>query len=325
MRLGAALSAMMLVLFASATPALTAEYPDQTVKVVVPFPAGGFMDAVARVSTERLARSLGRPVVVENRAGAGGKIGEEFVANSNADGYTLLISLVIRPTLMQVVGSGGREIDILDAFVPIGPIGSSPMILNVSPNLGVKDFATFVQKIRSEPDKHNYASAGTGTPSHIASAQLVRQLGLKAVHTPYRGGAPALQDLAAGIVSWIIDTPTGSLPLIQGNKIVPLVVLNPTRIKQLPEVPTLAEGGHSSFKDEVMAVYLMAPAATPKPVVDRLSAALMELQADPAVKARLENIAIEPAPPTDVRATRRVVHEQIEAWDKAVKQAKEQQ
>jgi tripartite-type tricarboxylate transporter receptor subunit TctC len=321
-----ALSALMFILCAVPNAALSAEYPDQPVKVVVPFPAGGFMDTVARVATDRLTQSLGKPLVIDNRGGAGGKIAEEFVANSNPDGHTLLIGLVIRPTLMQAVDTGGGpDIDIMSTFVPIGPIGSSPMLVNVSPSLGVKDFASFVAKVRSEPDKHAYASAGVGTPGHIAVAQLARQFGLKAVHAPYRGGAPALQDLAAGVVSWIVDTPTGSLPLIQAERIVPVALLNPTRIKQLPAVPTLTELGHSSFRDEVMTVYLMAPAATPKPVVDRLSAAIAELQADPEVKSRLEKISIEPAPPTDLQATRKLVHEQIEAWNNAVKQIKQAQ
>jgi tripartite-type tricarboxylate transporter receptor subunit TctC len=151
---------------------------------------------------------------------------------------------------------------------------------------------------------------------------LVRQLGLQAVHVPYRGGAPALQDVAAGVVIWMVDTPSGSLPLIQGGRLVPLFVVNPTRVKQLPGVPTLAELGHPSFRDEIMSIYLMAPAATPKPVTERLSAVLMQLQADASVSSQLENIAIEPSPPTDLQATRRLVREQIEAWDKAVKQTK---
>ena len=272
MRLRLASRALLLSMLASINSAL-AQYPDQPVKVVVPFAAGGFMDTVARVATERLARSLGRPLMIENRAGAGGRIAEEFVANSKPDGYTLLFGLVIRPTLMQALPTPEPDIDILKAFVPIGPIGTSPMLLNAAPALGVKDFASFVAKVRSDPGKHTYASAGVGTPGHVAAAQLARQLGLKAVHAPYRGGAPALQDLAAGVVSWIVDTPTGSMPLIQADKIVPLALLNPTRLKQLPNVPTLGELGHSAFRDEVMSVYLMAPAATPKPVIDRLSAA----------------------------------------------------
>jgi len=322
MRLRLASSALLLSMLASINPAL-AQYPDQPVKVVVPFAAGGFMDTVARVATERLARSLGRPLIIENRAGAGGRIAEEFVASSKPDGYTLLFGLVIRPTLMQALPTPEPDIDILKAFVPIGPIGSSPMLLNAAPALGVKDFASFVAKVRSEPGKYTYASAGVGTPGHVAAAQLARQLGLKTVHAPYRGGAPALQDLAAGVVSWIVDTPTGSMPLIQADKIVPLALLNPTRLKQLPNVPTLGELGHSAFRDEVMSVYLMAPAATPKPVIDRLGAALMELQADPAVTSRLESISIEAAPPTDLQATGKMVQEQIEAWRKAVTQAKE--
>ena len=323
MRLWFALGAALFVMFANAERAVSQEYPDQPIKAVVPFPAGGFMDTVARVATERLSRNLGRPLVVENRGGAGGRIAEEFVANSKPDGYTLLIGLVIRPTLMQATDTGsGQDIEIAKAFIPIGPIGTSPMLVNVSPALGVKDFASFVAKMKAEPGKHTYASAGVGTPGHVAGAQLVRQLGLNVVHAPYRGGAQALQDVASGVVAWIVDTPVGSMPLVQANKVLPLALLYPKRIKQLPEVPTISELGHSLFRDELMSVYLMAPAGTPKPVIDRLSTALMELQEDPSVKSRLEAIAIDPAPPTDVQATSKLVREQIEAWDKAVKQSK---
>lgn len=321
MRLRFALSALLLSIFAGSSPAL-AEYPDQPVKVVVPFPPGGFMDIVARVATDRLAHNLGRPVVVENRAGAGGKIGEEVVANSKPDGYTLLVDLAIRPTLMQALPTSEPDIDILNAFTPIGPIGSSPMLLVAAPTLGVKDFASFMAKIRAEPDKHSYASVGVGSPGHIAAAQLANQFGLKAVHAPYRGGGPALQDLVAGVVSWIVVTPTGTMSLIEAGKIVPLALYNPTRLKQLPNVPTLGELGYPAFRDVVMSVYLMAPAATPKPVIDRLSAAILEAQADASVKARLEGIAIEPSPPTDVQATRKQIQEQIQAWESAVKQVK---
>jgi tripartite-type tricarboxylate transporter receptor subunit TctC len=322
-RLGIVLTALI-VMFAAANAALAADYPDRPVKVVVPFPAGGFMDVVGRIASERLSQSFGQPVVVENRGGAGGRIGEESVINSNPDGYTLLIDLIIRPTLMQMqtVNPADQDIDIEKAFVPIGPIGSSPMILNVSPGLGVKDFKSFVDKIKSEPGKYSYGSAGIGTPSQIVSAQLVRALGLQAVHVPYRGGAPALQDVTAGIVAWMVDTPSGSLPLIQGGRVTPLFVVNPTRVKELPDVPTLSELGHPSFQEEIMSIYLLAPAATPKTVIDRLSTALMQLQADTTVRSRLENIAIEPAPPTDLQAARKLVREQIDAWDKAVKQAK---
>src|SRR5258707_2202496 len=169
-RLGIVLTALI-VIFAGAKTAPAADYPDRAVKVVVPFAAGGFMDVVGRIASERLSQSLGQPVVVENRGGAGGRIGEEFVTELQPDGNTLLIDLVIRPTLtqMQPVSAGDQDIEIEKAFVPIGPIGSSPMILNVSPSFGVKDFASFVKKIRSEPGKHGYASAGVGTPSQVVS------------------------------------------------------------------------------------------------------------------------------------------------------------
>src|SRR5436305_14478106 len=304
MRLRVALTALMFMV-ACAGSAPAAEYPDQPVKVVAPFPAGGFLDVVARIASQRLSESLGKPLVVENRPGAGGKIGEDFVKNSKADGYTLLIDIITRPTLVQAVDAAEPEtIDIEKSFVTIGPIGSSPMILNASPSIGVKDFASFAQKLKSEPGKYTYASAGVGTPSHIVSAQLVRELGVKVVHAPYRGGAPALQDVTAGVVAWMVDTPSGSMPLIQGDKVVPLFVVNPNRVKSLPQLPTLGELGHPSFQNEVMSIYLLAPAALPDPVARRLSAALIELQGDGAVRSRLENISIEPVPPSDLAASR---------------------
>lgn len=321
MRCWTVIAALMLACSMSPLAAPAAEYPDQPVKIVVPFPAGGFIDSVARIATENLSRNLGKPLVVENKGGAGGKIGEEFAANSQADGYTLIIGLVIRPTLMQALEQTGPEIDITKVFIPIGPIGSAAMVLNISPRLGVKDFKSFIEKIKSEPGKHNFASVGVGTPSHIISTQLARQLGLNVVHTPYRGGPAALQDLAAGLVSWVIDTPTGSLPLIQANRVIPVAVINPTRVEQLADVPTLTELGNPSLKDGVMAVYLMAPTGTPKPIIDRLSSALMALQADGNVRSRLENIAFQPAPPTNVQQTQALVQQQIQAWDKAVKEA----
>ena len=322
MRPGLALGTLMLALLAGANPALAADYPEHAVKVVVPFPAGGFIDAVARIATQRLSVGLGQPVIVENRAGAGGRIGEEYVANANPDGYTLLIDIITRPTLMQAVNEAEPEtIDILKSFVPIGAIGSSPTVLDVSPGLDVRDFASFVRKIKSEPGTHSYASAGLGTPSYIVSAQLVREFGFNAVHTPYRGGAPALQDVAAGVMSWMVDTPSTSLGLVQAGKVVPLFIVYPVRVKALPDVPTLAELGYPSFKDEIMTIYLLAPASTPKAVTVRLSTAVMGLQGDATVTARLEKIAIEPAPVGDLEATRAQVSGQIAAWDRAVKRA----
>jgi hypothetical protein len=179
-----------LLLALAASPA-RAEYPEQPIRVIVPFVAGGFVDGFARIFTERLAGVLGKPVVVENKPGAGGKIGDDFVAAAPPDGYTLLIDDVTRPVLLTFGNPGAPAEDMLKTFALAGMLGTSPGVLTAAPALGVKDFAALVAKMRAEPGRHGYGSAGAGTPSHVVSAQLVRLLDLNVVHVPYRGGANA--------------------------------------------------------------------------------------------------------------------------------------
>ena len=162
------------VLIALAATQARAEFPDQPIKVVVPFAPGGFVDDFARIFTDRLGAVLGQPVIVENKPGAGGKIGDDMVAAAPPDGYTLLIDDVNRPILATLANPGPPSDDILKTFAFAGMLGYSPIVLTVAPALGVKDFSGFIAKMRAEPGRHSFASAGVGTPSHVISAQLVR-------------------------------------------------------------------------------------------------------------------------------------------------------
>jgi tripartite-type tricarboxylate transporter receptor subunit TctC len=187
-------------------------------------------------------------------------------------------------------------------------------VLTVAPDLGVKDFAGLIAKMRAEPGRHSFASAGVGTPSQVISAQLVRLFDLNVVHVPYRGGANALTDVAAGTVAWMVNTPNSSLALVEAGRLVPLFVIAPQRLKPLPEVPTLTELGYPQFENEISSMFLLAPAATPKPVLERLNAATNQVQKDKDVVARLAALALS-APPADISlaAIRALAEKQVAA------------
>src|SRR4029077_12461782 len=163
----------------------------------------------------------GKPVVVENKPGARGKIGDDAVASAPPDGYTLLIDDVNRPILATLANPGPPSDDMLKSFAFAGMFGYSPIVFTVAPALGVKDFAGLITKMRAEPGRHSFASAGVGTPSQVISAQLVRLFDLNVVHVPYRGGANALTDVAAGTVAWMVNTPNSSLALTEAGRLVP--------------------------------------------------------------------------------------------------------
>jgi tripartite-type tricarboxylate transporter receptor subunit TctC len=296
-----------------------------TIRLIVPFNAGGFIDGVARVFADRLQNILGQSVVIDNRLGAGGKVGEDFVANSDPDGTTLLVNVVTRPTLMQAVNPGPPEMDMLKSFAVVGVLAIAPITVNAAPQLGVKDFPSLVAKIKAEPGKHSYGSPGPGSPAHIISQQLVNLFSLNVVHVPYRGGAMALTDLQTGILTWLADTPSVSLQLIQAGKVIPMFVINSTRLKQLPDVPTMTELGLSQLRNEQTTIFLLAPAATPRPLLERLNAAVLQAHNDPLVTSRLDTLVLfQPPPNVSPDAAQALAAEQIEAWNAGVHLAQQQ-
>jgi tripartite-type tricarboxylate transporter receptor subunit TctC len=315
-----AAGAMFAVLAVSA--ALRAEYPDQPIKAVVPFAAGGYVDGFARIFTDRLGALLGKAVIVENKPGAGGKIGDDYVAASRPDGLTLLIDDVTRPVLSTLTNPDVAPNEMLENFALAGMLGSSPIILTAAATLGVKDFASLIAKVKAAPGKYSYGTPGPGTPSHVVSAQIVRLFRLDVVHVPYRGGAATLADVAGGTLAWMVNTPNSALPLIDAGKVVPLFVIGRKRLKQLHDVPTLEEIGYPQFTDEIGTIFLMAPAATPAPILDRLNEATNRVQKDPEVIARLDALALV-APPPDISraAIRALAAGQIAAWTRAVSMA----
>jgi tripartite-type tricarboxylate transporter receptor subunit TctC len=316
---GATIATVLTAILAAAPHPVRAEFPDQPVKIVVPFAAGGFIDGVARIYADRIAASLGKAVIIENRTGAGGKLGEDAVAAAAPDGYTLMLGSVIRPTLVQAVTPGVADTDILKAFVVVGELATTPVTLNVSLNLGVKDFRSAIAKIKAEPGVHSYGSPGIGTASQLVSAQLVRHFDLNITHVPYRGGAAALTDLAGGSIDWMADTPTSSKALADAGKIITVAVTGPTRLKQTPQVPTLVELGLEQFRNQVTGVFVLAPAGTPTPILQRLNTAIADAQKDPATVSRLDTLGLIAPSDISLTAAHAAVAREIEAWSKVVK------
>ena len=276
---------------APAAPAQPAPWPARPVRMVVPFPPGGPTDLVARVLAERMSRSLGQPIPVENRSGANGNIGNEAVAKAEPDGHTVLYntsSIALSPALYTRLSYDAQR-----DLAPVVQTATVPLVLAVNPALPVRDVRGFVEHLRARPNELSYGSAGAGNVTHLAAFLLLRSQGLEAVHVPYRGSAPALVDAAGGQVQFLTDTVNSALPLIREGRLRALAVTSPRRLAQLPKVPTIAETLIPGF-DVGAWQGIMVPARTPPAIIERLNAAAMEALADPDVRAKLAEQGAEP-------------------------------
>ncbi len=265
--------------------------PDRPLRLVVPFPPGGGTDIAARVVAERLAEALGQPVVIDNRPGANGAIAGEVVARAAPDGLSLLVATAAGFAAAPALGVT-LPYDVARDFAEVGMLGLFPLVLNVHPDVDARSLGEFVRLVRARPGVINYASAGTGGTNHLVMERLAEVAGLSMTHVPYRGAGPAQADLLSGQVQAMIDSLAASLGNIRAGRVRCLGVTTETRQPQIPDVPTLREQG-------VDLVYpgwasLVAPAGTPDPVLDALSAALVAAMAAPALTRRYLELAIEP-------------------------------
>jgi tripartite-type tricarboxylate transporter receptor subunit TctC len=309
-----AVLAFLLTLAMAATA--HAQYPDKPIRIVVPFPAGGVTDVVARLTAERLAAEFGQQVIVDNKAGAGGVIGTEFVAKAAPDGYTLLLT-----TPGHTINAALRAklpFDTEKDLVPIVVVGQVPMLLVTHPSLPVKDYAGFVDYARKNPGKINVSHAGNGTLPHVTMELLMVKEGMKVTNVPYRGAAPALADLVAGQVQAKLDTYTTSAQFIADKRLNPIAITSTRRLKHLPEVPTVMESvpGFEGY----LWMGLVAPAGTPQPVLDKLAAATKRAVDLADVQARFDKDGVEPAGtgPAEFKA---LIAREMAQWRELAKQA----
>jgi len=258
--------------------------PGKPIRFVVPYPPGGPTDLMARILQPELQKRLGVPVLVENRAGAGGNVGTDMVSKSAPDGHTLLLAA---SGPMAVNGSLYKSLPFnpVKDLAPVIQISAFPLVLELHPGFPAKTLPEFVAALKAKPNGYNYASAGSGTPQHLVGELFNRRQGVQMQHVPYKGAGPALNDVLGGQVSVMFDIIASSLPHIQAGKLRPLAVTSAQRSSTLPDVPTLAELGMTGF--DFTAWHGIAVAGgTPRPIVQKLNATLNAIFADPDVKKR---------------------------------------
>ncbi|MGX4770449.1 tripartite tricarboxylate transporter substrate binding protein [Bradyrhizobium guangdongense] len=280
-RLMLALAAGLLTAF-SASPSPAQEYPAHAVRIVVPFGAGGPADVAARLIGQALQERFGQPFVVENRTGAGGVIGTVEAAKSPADGYTLLMMSNTQTANESLLTAEQRKYDLMRDLAPIAPVNYSDLVIVVNPQVPVKTLAEFIALAKAQPGKLNYASSGQGTPYHMAGELFKAMAGIDVVHVPYRNSGEARSGVIGGQVQMMIDAVPAMAPNIGDNQVRALATTGKQRSTVLPNVPTAAEAGVAGYEATIW-LGLMAPAGTPKPVIDKLNSAVSAMVRRPDI------------------------------------------
>jgi tripartite-type tricarboxylate transporter receptor subunit TctC len=266
-----ALALTATVLATPATQCLAQDYPTRPIRIIVPFGAGGPADVTARLLGNVFPESLGQPVVVENRTGAGGVIGTVEAAKSPPDGYTLLMMSNTQTANESLMPQ--RKYELMRDLVPIAPVNYSDLVIVVNPSVPAKTLAEFIALAKSQPGKLNYASSGQGTPYHMAGELFKSMAGIDVVHVPYRNSGDARSGVIGGQVQMMIDAVTTMAPNVGAGQVRALATTGKTRSSVLPDVPTAGEAGVPGYEATIW-LGLMAPAGTPKPIIDKLNAAV---------------------------------------------------
>jgi tripartite-type tricarboxylate transporter receptor subunit TctC len=294
----------------------TEAYPDRPVKIIVPTPPGGPVDVIARIVANYLQGKLGEPFVVENRAGAGNTIGSKDAAEAVPDGHTLLYSaasgLIIAPLLHPDAGY-----DPLKSFAPVALVGATSTVLVVNPSLPAKTVPELVAYAKANPGKVNFSSGGIGVLPHLIGEMFKARAGIDIVHVPYKGGGPSINDVMAGNVQMTFEATSVLLPLIKVDRLRALAVTAAQRIPELPGVPTMIESGYPGFVTTAW-TGLLAPAGTPRPIIDRLNAAINEGLKAPELQYALEKLSYAPmgGTPADFTAT---MTSELATWSPIIK------
>jgi tripartite-type tricarboxylate transporter receptor subunit TctC len=303
--------------FAPAGAGDIATYPSATIRIIVPFPAGGTADALPRIIGERLQSRWNQSLIIVNRSGAGGNIGAETVAMAEPDGYTLLASppgpIVINEALYRQLAFRPSE------FEPVIVMGSVPNVMDVRPTFPAKSAHDVLNYILANPGKVTFASQGVGTTSHLSGVLFERLSNSSMVHVPYSGSAPALQDIMGDRVDLLFDNLASSLPLYRAQKLQILAVGSLQRIAALPDVPTVTEVGVPDFESGTWFA-IMAPAKTPPQLLDRLNKAVNEILSEPSVKSKFEELGVQPVGGTLVQTNSFITRER-QRWGELIRAA----
>lgn len=308
---------LLWILAASFSLGAAAAYPDRPLKLIVPFSAGGTVDAVARTLGTQLALQLNTPVVIENVPGAGGSLATQRVVKSAPDGYTLLFTTpnhTINPALNDKL-----SFDTAKDLTPISLVAQIPELLIAHAQQPYTDLAGFVKYATHNPDKLSYASAGNGTLPHVTMEMLLQKLNLKVQHIPYKGAAPALNDVLSGVVPLKFDTIATSAGHIKAGRIKPLAIASLKRSPLMPEVPTIAESGLPGYQG-ILWMGILAPAGTPRYIIETVHQQLRNVLRDPALLKRLEADGVEPVG-TSPAEFDKLISTELRQWAELVKRA----
>ncbi len=299
----------------SANAQTSSNWPDKPIKIIVGYSAGGATDVLARLIAVKMSSTLGQSIVVENKPGANSNVGAELVVRAPADGYTLYAYSIANTINMSLYPK--LSYDAIKDFESIGMIAKIPNILVVNPNLPVKTVADYVRYAKESKDGITFASSGSGSSIHLSGEMFKMQAKIQMLHIPYKGSAPAVTDLLGGQVESMFDNAPSALPHIQAGKLRAIAVTSAQRSPSIPDVPTLAESGYPNF-DVQSWFALVAPAGTPKIIVEKLNAALNKALLAPDVRQRLQELAATPEPGSPEKMRDFQISE-VKRWREVVK------
>ncbi len=274
----------------TAGPALAQKYPDKPIKLIIPFPAGGATDVMSRILAEKLSTRLGQQVIAENKPGAGTMLASEYVAKAPPDGYTLLMaasSLVIAPSMYAQV-----NYDPIRDFTPVTQVAALVHLVVVNPALPVNSIQELIAYLKAHPGKVSYGSTGSGTSTHLEAELFKKMAGVEMTHIPYKGSTPALTDLVGGQTTVMIDPIASSKPFLETGRLRAIAVTTAQRSPSAPELPTVAESGLPGY-EAMPWLGIVAPAGTPKPIVDRIYQEVSAVLKLPEVKERFKSLGLD--------------------------------
>jgi len=293
-------------------------YPNKPIRWVVPYTGGGITDVVTRVVTQKIQASLGQPIVVDNRPGANSILGADIVAKAPPDGYTML-TVIAAHAANATLYAGKLPFDPVKGFIPVSLAAVAPLILTANNNFPARDVKELVAYAKANPGKMNFGSSGIGAAAHLTTELLKQTAGIEMVHVPYKGTAPALTALMANDIQILVDVPSTLMPHVRGQKIKALAMFSGKRIQGAPEVPTMAEAGGPALESSTWVMF-MAPAGTPRAIVDLLSAETAKAINASDIKDRFNQIGIEPGGNTPEHAAKFLADE-ISKWAKVINTA----